>query len=425
MRAWRTPILGLGEQGGPMPPKQQHGNGPVACAPRSAAAGGRGAGGAAHGGQAGGWGRGPGGGEGGIVLLRGPRQPLWVCGGCGEDANWACRLRCRGCSRFAPRSVQDAARSADAAWQLQQTDKRATPGEAAKAAARQGPKRQRAQRTPPPPPTLAGATFADVVKRMGLDAGREQRDEAMDQKVEEEVPSTMPEETATKLRYWRERWQAAIKAGEYGKEDLQECDKRIEEVLDAAKAARPWISRIQGATQRQARALAQQEVARADVDAARAALSNLEVVLQAATAEAEEATAALEAIKAEEQPVAQVPNVAAALHALRLAAEQAGLDLASLAAQLVAPPAATQPAQLSPQPLQAHVVPSAQAQQPQVLATPVAHRPASQAESACFIPPGQQTPTANDRSRSPGRGSELDAVSVGSAGRSRSRGGAW
>ena len=45
-------------------------------------------------------------------VLRGPKTPLWCCG-CGEDANWASRLRCRTCGRDAPARIRASAQKAD------------------------------------------------------------------------------------------------------------------------------------------------------------------------------------------------------------------------------------------------------------------------------------------------------------------------
>ena len=48
----------------------------------------------------------------GRELLPGPRSPHWGCSACGEDANWACRLFCKGCKRSAPQSVINKAKAA-------------------------------------------------------------------------------------------------------------------------------------------------------------------------------------------------------------------------------------------------------------------------------------------------------------------------
>ena len=46
------------------------------------------------------------------VLLLGPRTPLWGCA-CGESGNFACRTACRGCRRWAPRSILNKAVAED------------------------------------------------------------------------------------------------------------------------------------------------------------------------------------------------------------------------------------------------------------------------------------------------------------------------
>ena len=40
------------------------------------------------------------------TVLLGPRTPLWGCSCCGEHANWASRVQCRGCTQQAPDRVQ-------------------------------------------------------------------------------------------------------------------------------------------------------------------------------------------------------------------------------------------------------------------------------------------------------------------------------
>ena len=45
-------------------------------------------------------------------LLRGPRTPYWACN-CGEHANFASRLKCRGCGKQAPQKIKSAALAAD------------------------------------------------------------------------------------------------------------------------------------------------------------------------------------------------------------------------------------------------------------------------------------------------------------------------
>jgi len=66
-------------------------------------------------------GSGSGGGGGGSaaagepVVLPGPKTPLWSCGRCGTDGNWASRLQCRGCRNPAPQSTIVKARAAASA----------------------------------------------------------------------------------------------------------------------------------------------------------------------------------------------------------------------------------------------------------------------------------------------------------------------
>lgn len=45
-------------------------------------------------------------------VLRGPKQPYWICSSCCDDRNWACRIQCRTCHKDASSKVIKAARAA-------------------------------------------------------------------------------------------------------------------------------------------------------------------------------------------------------------------------------------------------------------------------------------------------------------------------
>ena len=47
-------------------------------------------------------------------VLAGPKFPLWGCSKCGQDGNWASRVRCRGCGNGASQKVVAAAKAAAA-----------------------------------------------------------------------------------------------------------------------------------------------------------------------------------------------------------------------------------------------------------------------------------------------------------------------
>jgi hypothetical protein len=47
------------------------------------------------------------------IVLRGPREPLWECHGCGVHDNWACRTECRGCTARPPKPVLERALNGD------------------------------------------------------------------------------------------------------------------------------------------------------------------------------------------------------------------------------------------------------------------------------------------------------------------------
>ena len=141
------------------------------------------------------------------------------------------------------------------------------------------------------------------------------------------------------LRYWQERRAAAQRAGSYGADDLEYCERKVGELLQAAKAARPWVSRVQAATQRHERAIQQRQAAEADVHAARQALAHLQSVLHTAQAEESAAGEELTAVKAEAATQdgkgmdAEV-SLDQMLASLRAAALLAGVGLDQLAARL-------------------------------------------------------------------------------------------
>ena len=78
------------------------------------------------------------------------------------------------------------------------------------------------------------------------------------------------------LRYWRERKAAAARAGPFAVADMELCDKEIQRLTTAAKAARPWATRVQGASQALEKARAHRERVGEDLAAARAAVAALE-----------------------------------------------------------------------------------------------------------------------------------------------------
>ena len=384
-----------------MPPKTLDGSDPRRAPRRSAAAGAGGGPGTAQQG-----------------LLRGPRQPRWGCGGCGEDANWACRTQCRACGKAAPRTVAERAKQADALWYAKRAQ-----GEASAAAARPrqapAPKQQQRQvpgkprKQPPHPP--GPRTFAEVVMDLGI------IDDDADQASDAGGGAGDRVEHLLELRYWRERRQAALRAKEFGKADLEQCDAKLEELAQAEREARPWAHRVQAASQKYARAVAQADRAQADVETARKVLTNLEMVLAAAKEEQATAEAELAKVKAQARPEAMAvdhQSVEAAVEALRLAVGLAGMDLGQVLAAVVAKPVSAAEGAMAPTPPAAEQPDAGRAALHMPAPATPAMRPPPLTQDT--IPPGQRTP-ATERSRSTGR-KEDDASSVASGRRGATRG---
>ena len=330
-----------------MPPKRKDGNGRASSGPRSAAAcGGRGAGGP--------W-LGPDPGE----LLKGPRKPLWGCGGCGEAANWACRLRCRCCQRHAPRSVQNAARQADADWHARKagTAEPAAPVQHARAAKARGgamaPPGKEAGRARHRQPAK-GQTFVEVVRQWGFDTPTRGEPQRPDEEADED------EDQGTEQRYWRDRRAAAVRAGPIAQADITICDDNLARLAAAAKAARPWASRVQAATAAHTKASSHLQSVEADLAAALLAVEALQAAKAAAEAEVQAAAQQLQQVKEEAAPDFPMPGgqtVEELLDARVRAAAAAGVDVSALTGRVadadvrrrqalgavLPPPAASQP----------------------------------------------------------------------------------
>ncbi len=223
-----------------------------------------------------------------LAVLPGPRKPLWGCS-CGCADNWACRLRCHRCDRPAPQSTADAARTAAATWLPQRS-----------AAPRGRPQNSggaRAARQVQPE-----ETFAQIVARRygsgpGPSPGTPSATAGGDTPMEPvSTPGSPEEQRVTQLRYWKERRAAALRMGEMGAPDVQECEWRIKELEQAALAARPWATRVQAATDARKAAADKLESIRVDLTAARQAAQVLEA----------EETKAQTALTAAEQTLAAV-----------------------------------------------------------------------------------------------------------------------
>ncbi len=229
-----------------------------------------------------------------LAVLPGPRKPLWGCS-CGCADNWACRLRCHRCERPAPQTTADAARAAAATWLPQRS-----------AAPRGRPQNSggaRAARQVQPE-----ETFAQIVARRyrsgpGPSPGTPSATADGDTPMEPvSTPGGPEEQRVTQLRYWKERRAAALRMGEMGAPDVQECDGRIKELEQAALAARPWATRVQAANDARKAAVDKLESIRVDLTAARQAAQ----VLEAEEAKAQTALTAaertLDAVQAEGAP---------------------------------------------------------------------------------------------------------------------------
>ena len=159
-------------------------------------------------------------------------------------------------------------------------------------------------------------------------------------------------------RYWKERKAAAQRAGPIGAADVAVCEQQLQRLADAAKAARPWVARMQAATHAVTRAQERRETATADLEAAQLVVTAMQKALDEATAAELAAKNELQAIKSEQaQPGAQEDQRAGpfgqALQALLQAARQTGMattQLATVVAQAAAEQAQRQPPRQPPCP---------------------------------------------------------------------------
>ena len=164
-------------------------------------------------------------------VLAGPRLPHWGCG-CGESNNWACRIRCKCCERWAPQTTQNAARAA---------------AKQAEGGGKQGG--QSKQQGPATPPWAAGAskavspdtTFADLTKRlatMGCDQAiigqlkpKEEEPEKPAVRVKLEPPADLQAALRARTRLQQQQGSAA--------KDIEKSEKIIkdqQQILDKRKA---------------------------------------------------------------------------------------------------------------------------------------------------------------------------------------------
>ena len=228
------------------------------------------------------------------------------------------------------------------------------PGEAERSGSR---KRQRGPRTlsterlrgapealgassKPMPRPRPAAPLAEVVagwrpEIFELEGSEEDEDLEAAVAMEDVTPE---EHLRLRLRYLKERRQAAQRAGPIGREDFLRCDAEITAILAETRQARPWPVRVQAAAD--ALKTASQRVAslQTDLETARTTVTALEAGLAEAEAEQAAAQAAVERVQAE---VASAPGVPAftqqdmeVIAVLRALVTQAGMPIQDLLRQV-------------------------------------------------------------------------------------------
>ena len=98
-------------------------------------------------------------------------------------------------------------------------------------------------------------------------------------------------------RYWRERKAAALRAKV--DHDVAECERQLALLQAQAKAARPWASRVQAATQLHDKAAEALAAALADLEAAKLVVQVLQAAAEAARTAEQSAAQELAAVRAE------------------------------------------------------------------------------------------------------------------------------
>lgn len=268
------------------------------------------------------------------------------------------------CQRAAPRTIVDAAqRAADAHAATATrpggvthragapaTGRTPSGGAARPAAGEQGRRSYAEVARAANAPKGEPATLADLLAALGL-AGD---DSNPSPSVQADAMEDVPADKAREARYWRERLQAATRAGPFGQDDAALCESKLHALQAEARSARPWAARVQAATARQTKAAGALAAAERDVRAAQQALAALQQKMETARTEAQEAAAELAKVQAEAvQPTMEVQDplhLDQALAAVRTAAALAGVDLNEVAHRL-ANAATAQPSPATPQPM--------------------------------------------------------------------------
>ena len=104
---------------------------------------------------------------------------------------------------------------------------------------------------------------------------------------------TPEEQHRLRLRYIRDRRQAAQRAGPIGCEDCLKCDAEIAAILAEPRQARPWPARAQAAADALKAASQRAASLRTDLEVARTTVAALEAEVGVAETELASAQAAL------------------------------------------------------------------------------------------------------------------------------------
>ena len=119
-------------------------------------------------------------------------------------------------------------------------------------------------------------------------AARDQDDLDVDEDLEAVAAVellTVEEQQRIRLRYLRERRQAALRAGPIGREGVAACDRGIDQLVSEARQQCLWPVRAQAAADALRSATLRAEGLRTDLEAARAAGATILEDLEAAEAD--------------------------------------------------------------------------------------------------------------------------------------------
>jgi len=192
-------------------------------------------------------------------------------------------------------------------------------------------------------------SFAEVVGQWRPEVLAAAVKDPEDLEVDEDLEAVAAAEALTaeeaarlRIRYLKERRQAALRAGPLCREDVLSCEAEIERLQSEVRQQRPWPVRAQAAADALRAASAKAEALRGDLDAARAAVEAIAEELATAEADQVAAQAAMDEVQAEAgrsvaagQPSLLTPQDAEVVGTLRGLVGATGMSVQALMAALV------------------------------------------------------------------------------------------